>query len=313
MDDDSSRTVLSWSNVALALSFVLFDAAVSAFYRLGISSSLITAALRCIVQLSIMGLVLQNIFETKSPWGVAGLALLLNLLGTFETVANKCQRRHDYMFLSVFFAMLCSTIPVSIIGVKYAMGSEPFWAPSQYVPVVGMLCGNAISGIVVSLDFTLKEIQENRDKVQTYLAFGASRFEACRPVAKEALRLALTPTVNQMSVIGLISIPGMMTGSILGGSSVTQAARLQMVIIFMLSASITLASIIATVIALSIVVDSEHRIRVDKIDSSTFAIWRARKAFTDLAERWVSSGWSVVRNTLPSRSGRVRLEENGGF
>lgn len=78
MDDDSSRTVLSWSNVALALSFVLFDTAVSAFYRLGISSSLLTAALRCIVQLSIMGLVLQNIFETKSPWGVAGLARAYN-------------------------------------------------------------------------------------------------------------------------------------------------------------------------------------------------------------------------------------------
>jgi len=176
-----------------------------------------------------------------------------------------------------------------------------------------MLCGNAISGIVVSLNFTLKEMQENRDKVQTYLAFGASRFEACRPVAREALRLALTPTVNQMSVIGLISIPGMMTGSILGGSSVTQAARLQMVIIFMLSASVALASIIATVIALSIVVDSEHRIRVDKIDSSTFVIWRAQKACTDWAGRSMSSAWSKVGKTLSGRNGRVRLEENGGL
>jgi hypothetical protein len=86
-----------------------------------------------------------------------------------------------------------------------------------------------------------------------------------------------------------------------------------MVIIFMLSASVTLASIIATVIALSIVVDSEHRIRVDKIDSSMFIIWRARKVFTDWAGRWMSSAWSKVGKTLPGRSGRVRLEENGGF
>jgi len=181
------------------------------------------------------------------------------------------------------------------------------------VPVVGMLCGNAISGIVVSLNYTLKEIQDNRDKVLTYLAFGASRREACRPIAKEALRLALTPTVNQMSVIGLISIPGMMTGSILGGSSVTQAARLQMVIIFMLSASVTLASIVATVIALSIVVDSEHRIRVDKIDSSMFVIWRVRKNFTDRAGLLVSSLWGRMRKSISGRGGEVRLGDHDNF
>lgn len=74
MDDASDKVILNWSNVALALSFVLFDAVVSSFYRLGISSSLITAALRCIIQLTVMGLVLEKIFETRSPWGVAGLA-----------------------------------------------------------------------------------------------------------------------------------------------------------------------------------------------------------------------------------------------
>jgi ABC-type iron transport system FetAB permease component len=72
-----------------------------------------------------------------------------------------------------------------------------------------------------------KEFADNRDKVETYLAMGASRFEACKPIACEALKLALLPTVNQMSIIGLISIPGMMTGAIVGGKSVEQAARLQ--------------------------------------------------------------------------------------
>jgi ABC-type iron transport system FetAB permease component len=99
--------------------------------------------------------------------------------------------------------------------------------------------------------FMTNLLSENRDKVETYLAFGASRYEACKPIATSALRLALTPTINQMryvmlplfsrvklsywfvltcsncSVVGLISIPGMMTGAILGGASVDQAAKLQ--------------------------------------------------------------------------------------
>lgn len=109
-----------------------------------------------------------------------------------------------------------------------------------------------------------------------FLAFGGSRFEACKPIATEALRLALTPTLNQMSVIGLISIPGMMTGAILGGSSVEQAARLQMVIMFLISAATALAAIMATTLACATVVDQEQRIREERISEGAATVWIVR-------------------------------------
>ncbi|KAG5644180.1 hypothetical protein DXG03_009021 [Asterophora parasitica] len=140
-----------------------------------------------------------------------------------------------------------------------------------------MLCGSTISGIVVCVSYVLRELQENRDKVEMYLAFGASRMEACKPIAREALRMALTPVINQMSVLGIIAIPGMMTGAILGGSSVQQAARLQMIIMFMISSSTALASIFTTVAVISVAVDGEHRIRSDRIDERSFGLWRARE------------------------------------
>lgn len=120
-----------------------------------------------------------------------------------------------------------------------------------------------------------------------YLAFGASRSEACKPILVDALRIALTPTINQMrsvlsltplnhvltihsfSVLGIISIPGMMTGAILGGSSVERAAKLQMIIMFFLSASTALASICSAGYTISVVVDREHRIRQDRIYSKS--------------------------------------------
>ncbi|KAH0832981.1 hypothetical protein J3R83DRAFT_11959 [Lanmaoa asiatica] len=267
---------LTWANVGLGLAFIFFNALVSTTLHLGVGSSLVTSAFRCIVQLAIMGLVLQRVFETNNPWAVGGIAFVLNFLGTLEAVANKSRKRYDNMFSSVLMSMLGSTIPVSIIGARYAMAVDPFWAPEQYIPMVGMLCGNTVSGVVVAVAYVLKEMYDNRDKVETYLAFGASRFEACLPIAREALRLALTPTINQMSVIGIISIPGMMTGAILGGSSVEQAAKLQMIIMFMISASTALASIVTTVVTLSVVVDSEHRVRPDRVDVKEHAIWRAR-------------------------------------
>ncbi|KIJ67119.1 hypothetical protein HYDPIDRAFT_109132 [Hydnomerulius pinastri MD-312] len=272
----SDSTNLTWGNVGLGFSFILFNAFLSTTLNLGVGSSLVSAALRCIVQLAIVGLLLQRVFETNNPWAVAGIACLLNFLGTLEAVANKSKKRFHNMFPSVLLSMLGSTIPVSIIGARYAMAVDPFWKPEQYIPIVGMLCGNTVSGVVVAVAYVLKEMYDNKDKVETYLAFGASRFEACKPVARDALRLALTPTINQMSVIGIIAIPGMMTGAILGGSSVDQAAKLQMVIMFMISASTALASIVTTVITLAIVVDNEHRVRPDRVDVKEHVIWRAR-------------------------------------
>ncbi|EMD31484.1 hypothetical protein CERSUDRAFT_119707 [Gelatoporia subvermispora B] len=283
-------THLSWANVGLAFSFIVFDAVVSTTFNLGIGSSLVTAAVRCVLQLSVVALVLQKVFETNNPWAVAGIAFLLNLMGTTETVVNKSKRRYKHMFPSVLVGMLGSTIPVSIIGIRFAMDVEPFWKPEQYIPVVGMLCGSTISGIVVAVSYVLKELHDNRDKVEMYLAFGASRFEACMPIAKEALRLALTPNINQMSVLGIIAIPGMMTGAILGGSSVQQAARLQMVIMFMISSCTALSSIVTTLFALSVVVDGEHRVRSDRIDSREHAVWRAR----DWVIEKIVSGIKVV-------------------
>jgi len=207
------------------------------------------------------------VFAAKKWWMVAMLSLLLITLGTFETVVIKARRRCRNMVPSVLIAMLAANIPVAILGVRFAMGVREFWTPEQFIPVVGMLCGNSISGIVVSQGHILRELEENRDKTETLLAFGASRLEACRPLAVEALRVALMPTINLMSVMGIISIPGMMTGAILGGASVQQAARLQMIIMFMISASSTFSCTIATFFTLGVCVDSEHRIRSDRIDA----------------------------------------------
>ncbi len=135
--------------------------------------------------------------------------------------------------------------------------------------------------------------------------------EACKPIAIDALIMALTPPINQMrflsvynppnilliyfSVLGIISIPGMMTGAILGGSSVQQAAKMQMIIMFMISASTGLASIFTTAYAISVVVDDEHRIRADRIYSEPLALWKARSALIEHMNGSVQRGYLWAR------------------
>ena len=176
----------------------------------------------------------------------------------------------------------------------------------------------------------LKISRENRDKVEIYLAFGATRVEACKPIAIQALKLALTPSINNMrqalpsflssfsrrlthsvSVMGIIAIPGMMTGAILGGSSVHQAAKLQMIIMFMSTANTVLASVFITFTAIIVVVDQEHRIRSDRIEDKKSVIYRVKD--WNVGELSASLSKSFDWRIKKSRTGRNEwdLEENG--
>jgi len=176
-----------------------------------------------------------------------------------------------------------------------------------------MLCGNCVAGIVVAVSYIVKEFQENRDKVEIYLAFGATRVEACKPTAIQALKLALTPTINSMNVIGIIAIPGMMTGAILGGSSVHQAAKLQTIIMFMITAATVLASIFITFAAVIMLVDQEHRIRSDRIDNKKPVIYRVKDWKVGELSASLSKSFNWRTRKTPRTSDGEDLEENEGL
>lgn len=113
--------------------------------------------------------------------------------------------------------------------------------------------------------------------------------------------------MDASSVIGMISIPGAMTGSILGGASVLQAARLQMVLMFLISSAVVLSSIVATGFALMIIVDKDHRIRVDRIDSSKFILWKYRERLFERLGEFGSHVLYRIRHPLRKR-GHIRLD-----
>jgi len=126
------KTHLTWGNVGIGFGFIAFDAAVSKVLGVHVGGSLLTASIRCILQLSAMGLILQSVFDARNIWAAAGISLLLVCLGTFETIVNKSKLRFSHMVPVVFLAIFVSTIPVSVIGTRFAIGQKPFWVPDQY-------------------------------------------------------------------------------------------------------------------------------------------------------------------------------------
>lgn len=141
------------------------------------------------------------------------------------------------MFLSTAF----STLFIGIVGTRYAMNERQFWLPELFIPTIGLLLGITTGAIAVGISSCLKKAGEESGQIETYLSYGASREEAGRSIAKESIRLALLPTINRMSVIGLITIPGAMTGQILGGAPIMKAVMYQQIITFMISATSSLS------------------------------------------------------------------------
>ncbi|SAM02850.1 hypothetical protein [Absidia glauca] len=141
----------------------------------------------------------------------------------------------------------------------------PFWAPEKFIPIIGMLLGNVMSTVAMASEQCLDHVSKHAPILETRLAYGASRLEAARPLAVESIRLALLPVITQLSVIGLINIPGVMVGLLLAGSPIRDAVIYQQVIMFMVVASSTFGSILAVGACLNVVIDQQQMLRIDKV------------------------------------------------
>ncbi|KAI9262075.1 UPF0014 family [Sporodiniella umbellata] len=266
---------LSWVNVAVASSFILINGAISKSLGLKLEKTLIIAAIRCIIQLTIMGFILEDIFKTRQPALVMLMAFVLVLLGAYETVYNKTKQSYRGMFVSVLLCSGFSTFLVGIIGSQWAMKQKPFWIPEVFIPTMGMLLGNAMSGMAVALGSCLTSVSQHQERMEAHLAFGATRWEAGKRMAIEAIRLSMLPTINQMSVMGLIAIPGMMTGQILGGAPVSTAVKYQQIIMFLISASTALTVLCGVICCVRVLIDTRHRLRPEKIITGHSGLWES--------------------------------------
>ncbi|KAF9130623.1 hypothetical protein BGW39_002853 [Mortierella sp. 14UC] len=292
---------LQWYHVAIASVLILVNGALSIALGLGLEKRLFISATRCVVQLTIMGTVLQTIFDAKNPIFVMLMALLLITLGTNEAVFNVSKRRHIYMFPSVLVSMGCSCLIIGTFGTRLAMGVDPLHSPKEFIPALGMLLGNTMTAISLGLDQCLSQLSENKERIELYLSMGATRWEACRPIAIEAMRRAMLPTINQMSIIGLISIPGMMTGQLIAGASVMNAVKSQIIIMYLISGAAAFGTLSSVMICLRVCFDSSDRLRPERIIKTQSIIPKPLREFGERVSNAVGNALCCCRQA-PSKS-----------
>ncbi len=251
-------------DLAAAATLILVNGALSTWLGLGLGKKLIVASLRTVVQLLILGVVLEFVFGLEDAWPVLAFGAAMIGLAARESVRRTSRGWAGAKWASLASLALAAGA-TTVLATALIIGIEPWWEAQYLLPLLGMILGNGLTGISLGLDRCLQQLDEGAPRIEFALAFGATRWEAARPVAAEAVRTGMIPILNSMSVVGLVTIPGMMTGQILGGVPPGMAARYQILILFLIASATAMGTAGSVLLSIRALFDDQHRLRRERI------------------------------------------------
>ncbi len=239
---------LSIPKMAIAIGMVAIAVSLSVWQKLEITKNLLIATFRSIIQLIVVGFLLDTVFEIKQPVIILFIILLMSLMAAREA-KNRVREKVPYVLPIMWVSVIVGTLATLFYTTFLVVQPETWYAPQYLIPLAGMILGNSMNGAAIAAErFTQDLVKRSRD-IETELCLGATPQQAIANYQSDAIRAAMIPTINVMMVAGVVSLPGMMTGQILGGVSPLLAVRYQLVILF----AITTANLITALILTNLV------------------------------------------------------------
>ncbi len=257
---------LDATDLCIAAGLVLLAGIVSLVLRLGVERRLGIAAIRTTVQLLLIGYVLEYVFALDAAWAVLAVMLVMIAVASHAAI-RRPDRTYAGIWPRAFGTLLITGFATTLIVTNVVVRVDPWYRAQYVIPLLGMVLGNSLTGISLCIDQLLETLRERRDEVEMELAHGATAWEAARGPVADAVRRGLIPTINSMSVVGLVALPGMMTGQILAGESPLGAVKYQIVVMFMLAGAVSFGSMIAALLTFRALFNDRHQLLYQRIRS----------------------------------------------
>ena len=233
---------VSYLGLGVSLVLVAVAVAFSVTQRLGIERSLVWAATRALAQLLAIGFALGLIIDPETPlvWSWSWVALMIAIAA--DTVGRRAPEAPGIRGIALVAFAAAALVT---LGVLFGFGVFPLEARAL-VPLSGMMIGNSMVAAVVVARRLVEELRDKRLEVEARLALGQASLEAARPYLRSAVRTALIPRIENTKAVGLISLPGAMTGLILAGVDPVDAVRVQASVMYLLlGATATTTAVVA--------------------------------------------------------------------
>ena len=231
--------------LGLLASLVLIAIAIAVSWRqrLGLERSIVVAVLRASAQLLTVGFALALVLDDDAPlvWS------WLWVVGLVAVAAATVQRRAPAIPGLFRVAVIAEVVTAGIsLAVIFGLSIFPLEARTL-VPVAGMIVGNALGAAVLAARRLVEEFADKRDELEARLALGSSASDAARPYLRTVLRTAMTPQIENTKAVGLVVLPGAMTGLILAGVDPVDAVLVQLALMLLILGAV---AIVATMVAL---------------------------------------------------------------
>ncbi len=257
---------LSPPDLSLAALLILALAFLSWRMHLGIGSQLLIAGARTVVQLLLIGLVLEALFRNVDLGWIALLSLVMLSVAGREVMARQQRRFSGWWGYGVgTLSMFVSSFSVTVLALVVVIGTDPWYQPQYAIPLLGMLLGNTMNGIALGLDRLTSSAWTQFRVIESRLMLGHSSARAIEGIRRESIRTGLINIINAMAAAGIVSLPGMMTGQILSGTPPIEAVKYQILIMFLIAGGTGFGTLVAVWLGARRLFDERQRLRLDRL------------------------------------------------
>lgn len=230
---------MSYTALGFTLTFIAITVLISMKQKLGLEKDILVGAVRSSIQLFAVGYVLQFVFRTNHPAFI--LCIFTIMIGVAAWNAGQRGKGLKGILWRIAFTIACTEAVTMglLIGLRII---EPI--PQYLIPLSGMTIGNAMVVCGLFLNQMNREADASHGEIETLLALGATPRQAIQEALKRSVKSSMIPTIDGMKTVGLVQLPGMMTGMIVAGADPVEAVRYQILIMFAFASSAAITAMI---------------------------------------------------------------------
>ncbi|WP_432702410.1 ABC transporter permease [Lysinibacillus sphaericus] len=229
---------MTYTSLSLTLIFVLIPLVLSKTFKLGLEKDTIIATIRSIIQLLAVGYILNFVFD------VGSIIYIFLMVALMIVAATLNARKKGKGIKGITWKIVFTLVMVEIVTQGVLLGFNIVPTTAQYIiPISGMLIGNSMVLSILFLNRFTAEITSHENEIELILSLGGTPKQAIHRQLINAIKASMIPTIESQKTIGLVQLPGMMSGQIIGGADPIQAVQFQLLIIFALLTTATLSSI----------------------------------------------------------------------
>jgi putative ABC transport system permease protein len=236
---------LDLEKMLLAIAMMAVAAGLAVWQKLGLGGSLAIATARSIVQLVIVGYLLDAVFDLKQPVVIVLVVLVMSAIASVEA-RHRIGKKVPFVLPLVWLSVAIGAGTILAYTTFVVVRPDVWYTPQYLIPLAGMILGNAMNGASIAAEKLIAALGDRTREIETHLSLGATPQQAIAAYESDAIKTAMIPSINGMMVVGLVTLPGMMTGQILGGVSPLLAIRYQLVILFAITTSNLITSLFVT-------------------------------------------------------------------